>query len=95
MQAAWTSERLVSYHIIIRYHNPEELEVNLEGSFRRSFRYEAELDVHDLLSEVYHSFYGTEISKGTSHNHALRGCDQKFPDWPPGTKIANGTDLSH
>jgi len=26
---------------------------------------------------------------------ALRGCNQKFPDWPPGTKTANGTALYH
>jgi hypothetical protein len=23
-----------------------------------------------------------------------RGCTQKFPDWPPGAKTANGTELS-
>jgi hypothetical protein len=25
----------------------------------------------------------------------LRGCIQKFPDWPPGSRIANGTPLCH
>jgi len=25
----------------------------------------------------------------------LRGCIEKFPDWPPGTRTANGTDLCH
>jgi hypothetical protein len=25
----------------------------------------------------------------------VRGCIQKFPDWPPGARIANGTALCH
>jgi hypothetical protein len=25
----------------------------------------------------------------------LRGCIQKFPDWPPGARTANGTALCH
>jgi hypothetical protein len=25
----------------------------------------------------------------------LRGCIQKFPDWPPGARTANGTALRH
>jgi hypothetical protein len=25
----------------------------------------------------------------------IRGCIQKFPDWPPGAKTANGTPLYH
>jgi hypothetical protein len=25
----------------------------------------------------------------------LRGCFQKFPDWPPGARTANGTALCH
>jgi hypothetical protein len=28
------------------------------------------------------------------HRH-IRGCIQKFPDWPPGAKTANGTALCH
>jgi hypothetical protein len=27
--------------------------------------------------------------------YLLRGCSQKFPDWPPGTRTANGTALWH
>jgi hypothetical protein len=26
---------------------------------------------------------------------AIRGCIQKFPDWPPGARTANGTALCH
>jgi hypothetical protein len=25
----------------------------------------------------------------------VRGCIQKFPDWPPGARTANGTVLCH
>jgi hypothetical protein len=25
----------------------------------------------------------------------VRGCDQKFPDWPPGASTAGGTALCH
>jgi hypothetical protein len=25
----------------------------------------------------------------------IRGCFQKFPDWPPGARTANGTALCH
>jgi hypothetical protein len=25
----------------------------------------------------------------------MRGCIQKFPDWPPGARAANGTALCH
>jgi len=25
----------------------------------------------------------------------IRGCIQKFPDWPPGTRTANGPALCH
>jgi hypothetical protein len=28
-------------------------------------------------------------------NNVLRGCIQTFPDWPPGVRTANGTDLCH
>jgi hypothetical protein len=27
--------------------------------------------------------------------HDVRGCIQKFPDWTPRTRIANGTALCH
>jgi hypothetical protein len=27
--------------------------------------------------------------------HTIGGCIQKFPDWPPGARIANGTALCH
>jgi len=30
-----------------------------------------------------------------THIHTLRGCLQKFPDWPLGARTANGTALCH
>jgi hypothetical protein len=36
-----------------------------------------------------------------TEHHAMKaywgngGCIQKFPDWPPGARTANGTDLCH
>jgi hypothetical protein len=32
-------------------------------------------------------------SDDTKDKFNVRGCIQKFPDWPPGTKTANGTAL--
>jgi hypothetical protein len=32
----------------------------------------------------------------TSPNvYDVRGCIQRFPDWPPGARTANGTALCH
>jgi len=28
-------------------------------------------------------------------DEVIGGCIQKFPDWPPGARIANGTALCH
>jgi len=30
-----------------------------------------------------------------SYKYSKRGCIQKFADWPPGTRTANGTALCH
>jgi hypothetical protein len=39
---------------------------------------------------------GSRVWPATSWtDHKLRGCIQKFPDWPPGERIANGTALCH
>jgi len=32
---------------------------------------------------------------GRRHSVAIRGCIQKFRDWPPGARTANGTALCH
>jgi hypothetical protein len=45
--------------------------------------------------------YTSEIRMAGSTTHrtnpviAVRGCIQKFPDWPPGARTANGTTLCH
>jgi len=31
----------------------------------------------------------------TLNTYRIRGCIQKFPDWPPGERTANGTALCH
>jgi hypothetical protein len=38
-----------------------------------------------------------ENRKGRDHAEGLRvrGCIQKFPDWPPGARTANGIALCH
>jgi len=36
---------------------------------------------------------GDQASNPGSGGEGIRGCIQKFPDWPPGTRIASGTAL--
>jgi hypothetical protein len=45
---------------------------------------------------------GNELQMRVSTDHhvigiliIIRGCIQKFPDWPPGGRSANSTDLCH
>jgi hypothetical protein len=40
---------------------------------------------------------GLEFSSQASRkiSEPIRGCIQKFPDWPPGARTANGTALCH
>jgi hypothetical protein len=35
------------------------------------------------------------ISSTVWNTTAIQGCIQKFPDWPPGSRTANGTALCH
>jgi hypothetical protein len=35
------------------------------------------------------------INKTAISRAHIRGCIQKFPDWPPGARPANGTALCH
>jgi hypothetical protein len=35
------------------------------------------------------------FSKASLYLLVIRGCIQKFPDWPPGARIANVTALCH
>jgi len=45
--------------------------------------------VSSMLRPLYRGF---EWRAGLIH---IRGCIQKFPDWPPGARTANGTALCH
>jgi hypothetical protein len=37
----------------------------------------------------------SEIVSNYVHSRDIGGCIQKFPDWPPGARTANGTALCH
>jgi hypothetical protein len=48
------------------------------------------------------TFYSKELAQHLSEriqpmktNSLIRRCIQKFPDWPPGARTANGTALCH
>jgi hypothetical protein len=54
------------------------------------------------LEQIYCSFRDTLCSVHQNLllgrcavNQCIRGCIQKFPDWPPGARTANGTVLCH
>jgi len=38
-------------------------------------------------------FKSTERCNSCTQKYNVRGCIQKFPDWPPGARTANGTTL--
>jgi hypothetical protein len=42
----------------------------------------------------FDKFLETGMADTDEHTH-IRGCIQKFPDWAPGARTANGTALCH
>jgi hypothetical protein len=47
------------------------------------------------VSHLSHVCYMTRPSHPHFITIAIRGCIQKFSDWPPGARTANGTVLCH
>jgi hypothetical protein len=63
--------------------------------------YTEELPLVEMLlaCELFHvgvrnTLSGLSISESVSQ-HRVRVCIQKFPEWSPGARTANGTDLCH
>jgi hypothetical protein len=54
---------------------------------------------HKMCLESCNTFLTLQSNASADHAVQLelkiRGCIQKFPGWPPGAKIANGTALCH
>jgi hypothetical protein len=49
---------------------------------------------HDF--PVKRPFYADLLTaRNLQRNGSIRGCIQKFPDWPPGARTANDTALCH
>jgi hypothetical protein len=46
---------------------------------------------HEIQTDVYRFYHKWHVVKEVY----LRECIQKFPDWPPGARTANGTTLCH
>jgi hypothetical protein len=53
--------------------------------------------IHNYKNKWSEHFEGMPQNRPThtrTHTH-IRGCIQKFQDWPPGARTANGTVLCH
>jgi hypothetical protein len=53
------------------------------------------LRMRDALSTLHPPPHVTHKHGSSFAFTVVRGCIQKFPDWPPGAKTANGTALCH
>jgi hypothetical protein len=50
-----------------------------------------------LVQKIHRWVFGFDFFTNSNYNLSkkVRGCIQKFPNWPPGARIANGADLCH
>jgi hypothetical protein len=49
-----------------------------------------------MKANMLRKIYGPKRTmEETREFSGVRGCIQKFPDWPPGARTANGTALCH
>jgi hypothetical protein len=55
-----------------------------------------QVEVHDITSQKTLTLVscGLNAEMRTEAIGYIRGCIEKFPDWPPGARTANGTVLS-
>jgi len=50
---------------------------------------------HDYFNRVCRTGRSWYKDASNIHSWGLRGCIQKFPDWPPGARTENDTVLCH
>jgi hypothetical protein len=83
----------------ISVHTPKQLFLETEFALRMQLYTTIQLKTWKLTFYTKNvpllNEFSVFLSIQFNEKHRKRGCIQKFPDWPPGARTANGIALCH